>query len=371
MSQSSLDRFIQPDSTTVFHLPSQLVYERYYLPETEQSPFCQNATLFQDLVIRCVRYAFANIPAVIGRVFFSKPVALPFFRWRLLRHGYLHSPIHYQEIHRRDFQGLWMIVNPDQEPDIVVYYCHGGGFSMGSSYFYMEFLMAWLSCLRDRGYRNPACFALEYTLVPDATWPTQFEETRAAFKFIRNSFGEGSTQKICVSGDSAGATLILSLLLHLTATIQDDVENDHNVPGLAILLSPWTHLVSDLNQNTASDYLNSESLHLYASQYAGHLTRTDDVVSPGLTVGRWKRASPVDGYRVIYGAEEVFARGIQTMTKAMKRDGVLLKQHIEPAGIHAWPVVNLFLGESRDERLKGLQKMTEFIVTSRLKPPKS
>ena len=196
----------------MFQLPTQLCFERYYQPETEQSPFCQNATLFQDIVIRCVRYAFASIPASIGRVFFSKEVAYPFFRWRLFRHGYRNSPIRYTEIRRHGFTGLWIAPEPAEDPDVIIYYCHGGGFSMGSSYFYLEFLIAWLTCLKDRGYKNPACFALEYTLVPDATWPTQFEQTRSAFKFLRDSFGEGSASRICVSGDSAGATLVLSLV---------------------------------------------------------------------------------------------------------------------------------------------------------------
>lgn len=354
----------------VFQLPSQFFYERYYLPEPEQSPFCQNASIFQDFVIRCVRYAFARIPASVGRVFFSKEVAHPFFRFRMLRHGYRTSPVRYMEVKRHGFKGLWIAFEPEMEPDIIIYYCHGGGFSMGSSYFYLEFLIAWLSCLKDRGYRNPACFALEYTLVPDAQWPTQFEETRAGFRFLKESFGEGSTSKICVSGDSAGATLILSLLLHPGPVGQEPQFDKTDRPALAVLLSPWTHMVSELNQNTPSDYLNRDSLHLYASQYAGKLTKTDTVVSPGLSVGRWNKASPLDGYRIIHGAEEVFAPGIDEMVRQMQHDGAFVKRYSEPAGIHAWPVVNLFLGETREERLSGLQKMTDFIATSQLKPAK-
>ena len=357
----------------LFQLPSHLIYERYYLPEPDQSPFCQNATLFQDIVIRCVRYAFASIPASIGRVFFSKQVAHPFFRWRLLRHGYLHSPVKYSEVKRHGFTGLWIAPEPEKEPDVIIFYCHGGGFSMGSSYFYLEFLIAWLTCLKESGYKNPACFALEYTLVPDATWPTQFEETRTAFRFLHESFGEGSARKIVVSGDSAGATLVLSLLLHPAvgpgARESGLTQKDHNDrPALAVLLSPWTHLISELNQGTPSDYLNSDSLHLYASQYAGKLCRTDAIVSPGLNTSRWKSASPADGFRVIYGAEEVFAPGIDETIKAMERDGAFVVRHAEPAGIHAWPVVNLFLGGDKEERLKGLRRMTGYIVRSSLQP---
>src|ERR1700761_3115311 len=182
---------------------------------------------------------------------------------------------------------------------------------MGSAYFYIEFLSAWATSLKESGFQNPAVFALEYTLVPDAQWPVQFNETRAGYTFLREAFGAGSVAKICVSGDSAGATLILSMVLQPGHLEQDPQFQSLHRPGLAILLSPWTHLVSNMNQNTRSDYLDKDSLHLYAKQYAGQAAMTDGVISPGLCTGRWKQTSPVSGYRILYGAEEVFAPGIQ------------------------------------------------------------
>lgn len=110
---------------TVFLLPYQLIRERYFTKKQSQSPFTQNATIFQDVVVRCVRYAFASIPAAIGRVFFSKWVAYPFFRFRLLRHGYLRCPMFYQEVIRYGAKGLWIIENQHADPDIIIYYAHG------------------------------------------------------------------------------------------------------------------------------------------------------------------------------------------------------------------------------------------------------
>lgn len=78
-------------------LPVAFVHDRYLVPRAKKSAFLQRATPFEDFVIRCVRYAFANIPPKIGRVFFSKEVSLPFLWFRLLRHGYLGSPIHWRE----------------------------------------------------------------------------------------------------------------------------------------------------------------------------------------------------------------------------------------------------------------------------------
>ena len=239
---------------------------------------------------------------------------------------------------------------------------------MGSSYFYLEFLMAWLTRLQDSGFRNPAVFALEYTLVPDAKWPVQLNQTRAGYKFLIDAFGEGSARKICVSGDSAGATLVLSMLLQAGSSDQDPQVSASERPGLAVLLSPWSHLVSDLNQNTPSDYLDKDSLHLYARQYAGEAAQIDDTVSPGLSISRWKRSSPENGYRIIYGAEEVFSPATEEMVEHMRKDGALVKTHQRDAGIHAWPVVNLFLGETREERLFGLDIMTECIMSSSMTP---
>jgi hypothetical protein len=74
-----------------------LIRDRYLVRREKQSEFQRRASLFEDGVVRCVRYAFANIPPRIGRVFFAKEVALPFLWFRLLRYGYLGSPIHWWE----------------------------------------------------------------------------------------------------------------------------------------------------------------------------------------------------------------------------------------------------------------------------------
>ena len=94
--QFSVIRF--SDKTAVIKLPIGFIYERFFVLHEFRTPFVQQATLFEDFAVRCVRYAFAEIPARIGRVFFSKPVALPFLRFRMLRHGYIRSPIRWHEI---------------------------------------------------------------------------------------------------------------------------------------------------------------------------------------------------------------------------------------------------------------------------------
>ncbi len=95
---------------SVIRLPLGFCYDRFVLSKQYRSPFVQQASWFEDIVIRCVRYAFAYIPASIGRVFFSKPVSLPFLRFRMLRHGCLRSPIHWHEVNKV----IWPLLSPYQ-----------------------------------------------------------------------------------------------------------------------------------------------------------------------------------------------------------------------------------------------------------------
>ncbi|KAF1847537.1 alpha/beta-hydrolase [Cucurbitaria berberidis CBS 394.84] len=335
-------------------IPYQFIRERFFVPHEHRTPFVKKATPFQDVVIRFVRYAFANMPAFLGRVFFSKAVSLPFLRFRMLRHGIVTSPIRWTEIKRPNFRGVWIVYNQQEQPDIIVYYCHGGGFSMGGSFFYMEFLLAWVSLLHDAGYRNPALFSLEYTLVPDATYPTQLQETLAGYEYVL-SLAQSST-RIVVGGDSAGATLILSFLLYMTG----HTELRHQRPGLAIMISPWVTIVSRNNRDTASDYLNRSSLELYGRQYIGSkVAANDPLVSPGYCkdVKKWADASPVKGWYFLYGSDEVLASETMELVGLLKSTGKEVDTWVDQGGIHAWPVASLYLGATREERLAGLNSI--------------
>ncbi|KAI0512654.1 Alpha/Beta hydrolase protein [Xylaria bambusicola] len=351
----------------LLELPYSFIRERYFSKRGDQSPFVQQASPFEDFVIRCVRYAFANIHPSVGRVFFSKQVALPFLTFRMLRHGYIKSPVHWHEYKDKRFRGIWTIHDPTKRPDLCVYYAHGGGFSMGSSYFYLEFLLSWLDLLKKAGYRNPSIFALEYTLVPDDSFPGQLEEAIAGYEHVLSTVGNPG--KVCVGGDSAGATIILNLLLHLANTGQHaDVMNGIGQwqlpkPAFAVLISPWVSLVSDRHRNTRSDYLDAGNLHIYAEEYAGDdLSPHDPLLSPGQNrdVEWWRRATPDHGFFVAYGDEEVLAPETEGLVQFWKKGDIKVVDRGETGGIHAWPVASLFLSES-NKRLKGLEAIVQEI----------
>ena len=235
---------------------------------------------------------------------------------------------------------------------------------MGSSYFYLEYLLTWLSVMSQFGYRNPAIFALDYTLVPNAAFPTQVDETLQGYKHVLALAQDPSV--VCVSGDSAGATLILCLLLRLGRRRADARREEYRIPkpALAVLISPWPTLISTRHVNTASDYLDVRQLHQYARQFAGSgISVTDPSVSPGCCTDAawWKRSSPSRGMVVTYGNEELLASDIEGLVSALRKAGVDVESKGEAGGIHAWPVASLFLSSSREGRLEGLRTMTNAI----------
>lgn len=235
---------------------------------------------------------------------------------------------------------------------------------MGSSYFYLEFLLSWLSLLSEAGYKNPAIFALEYTLVPDASFPTQLCETIAAYRHVLSVARDPSI--VCLGGDSAGATLITSLLLYLA-----DSRDQIGKPALALLISPWVTLDSPRHQNNTSDYLDAFTLQRYGEQYAGgRVPINDPILSPGdcMNTGWWRKASPTQGVFITYGAEEVFAPEIKEFARLLQKAGVAVKSEEEPGGIHAWPVASMFLSCSPEKRFKGLRSLVKTIRES--VPPK-
>jgi acetyl esterase/lipase len=258
---------------------------------------------------------------------------------------------------------------------------------IGSCYFYIEFLMAWLSLLRDAGYQNPAVFAVEYSLAPEAQFPTQAREVYLGYLYLVRTL-KGDTSRICISGDSAGGALILSLmvclsskhdrlssLLHHIPTglgrdqLKGALEEQLRPPALVLLISPWVNLISDDHYPTASDYISPRRLHEFARLYAPDWKESAmSVTSPGAAKGlarlTKKRYAPTHGYFIWFGKEEVLAQDIATLIPSLEEAGIPVDYRESPGEIHAWPVASLFLSSTENTRLKGLRLLVDRIQNS-------
>ena len=235
----------------------------------------------------------------------------------------------------------------------------GGGFAMGSVYFYLEFCCAFVDLLKRAGFKAPALFAVEYTLVPDATFPTQVEEAIIGYHYILNRV---QSSNVVLAGDSAGGTLALSFLLRLAE------KNHPRKPILATLISPWCYILSDLNTGNENDYIDPLALHAYGSAYlkGERAWVHDPSASPGhyQDVLKWRLASPKMGWHFYYGSDEVLAAGSRSMIRFLIDNQVHNVEYVEGCNeIHAWPIARMFLCNAVEERTMGLSKIVQFLQT--------
>ena len=237
---------------------------------------------------------------------------------------------------------------------------------MGSSYFYLEFLMTWVQLLLDAGFKHPAIFALEYTLVPDASFPIQLNEAFSGYELVMESVKD--PDKICVSGDSAGATIALALLLFISRMADLMKKHGDEIgdcipprgPKIALLISPWATLISKKHKNTPEDFLDAETLHRYARQYAGLKSPHDHLVSPGecRSVSAWTDCG-VKRIIVIYGSEELLADEIEDFVQFLGKCGLEVDTIVQEGKIHVWPFISFFLSSGHEKRLESLEDVVK------------
>ena len=175
------------------------------------------------------------------------------------------------------------------------------------------------------------------------------------------SFIKGEADRICCSGDSAGGTLILSLLLSLAR-----YENAKGLrPGYAALLSPWVTLVTENNRDNKSDFLSTKTLHKYALQYTGDkLNLENPLVSPGRCKDPnwWTTAAPRYGFYFAFGSEEVLGPEIKALVKLLQSTMVNVSVKEQRGCVHAWVIANLFLAGSHEQRIHGMKEVVQAIA---------
>jgi acetyl esterase/lipase len=111
----------------------------------------------------------------------------------------------------------------------TIIHFHGGGYCVGSA----STARSWVAHLSAR----TGCPVVqpEYRLAPEHPYPAALQDARAVLKALSS---DAKPSSVLVSGDSAGGGLALALVLGLR-------DEDQELPGGCILLSPWLDLGRD------------------------------------------------------------------------------------------------------------------------------
>jgi monoterpene epsilon-lactone hydrolase len=147
---------------------------------------------------------------------------------------------------------------------------HGGGFALGSS----------ISHRKLGGHLAAAChapvFVADFRLAPEHPYPAGVQDGLAIFDaLIEQGYDAADVTPV---GDSAGANLAVSLVLHLMAS-------GRTLPDRVITMSPWLNMENSgatIETNDATDFLiTREGLQSNIDRYLGGLADPKDpLVNP-------------------------------------------------------------------------------------------
>jgi acetyl esterase/lipase len=219
--------------------------------------------------------------------------------------------------------------------DTVIYYLHGGGYTQPASEGNYKHAVRLLDDLNAiKGQRSIALLMLDYTLVPDAIYPTQLREAVAGLAHLLTETGRKPSD-IFISGDSAGGNLAVALLSHILHPHPDvpAVEIDKPLGG-ALLYSPWVGFSTDYPSfdNYRLDMMSALVLRKWSAMLLNKSNPSNPEADPGPISGDayteacknlaswWKGMHSVcSDIFLCYGSDEVLADAIKEWESPLKK----------------------------------------------------
>lgn len=163
----------------------------------------------------------------------------------------------------------WVRVQRAHMKKYVILYCHGGGYSTGSTVYARTLTTK----LAETTSMDVFCF--NYRLAPEHPYPAAAEDAMKAWNYLMY-LGYGA-RDVIVAGDSAGGNLALSLVLKLKS-------EGRLLPRGMVLLSPWTDLTASgksyLSRQEVDPVLDREYLQRMIDNYAAGRDLRDPFISP-------------------------------------------------------------------------------------------
>jgi monoterpene epsilon-lactone hydrolase len=225
----------------------------------------------------------------------------------------------------------------------VLLYLHGGGYSIGSIDVHREPVSR---LCQAAGART---LVPEYRLAPEHPFPSQLEDAVAAYQWLLDQGIRPA--RIVVAGESAGAGLVLSMLVALRDSLVP-------LPAAAVCISPWVDLEmrgQSMVDNAPYDYVSREVLHAYVRRFVGKHDVRNPLAAP---IHADLRGLPP--LLVLAGGAEVLLDDARAIAERAGRAGVRVTLEIEPDMIHAWTL----FGREHPRCQAGVERVGDFVRQS-------
>jgi acetyl esterase/lipase len=223
-----------------------------------------------------------------------------------------------------------LVVAPREGQDVTLLLLHGGGYVMGSAYAYRHLAGA-LALAADATALVP-----EYRLAPEHPFPAALEDALRAYQWVLGSGTEPA--RLTLAGDSAGAGLVLSLVLTLK-------QQGLPLPGGTLMLCPGFRLSfeHDMEMPNGQPGLSVEQLRGFAESYLGGHPADVPILDP---LGADLTGLPpmlIQG-----GTGDVIVEDAHRLAEHARRHGVDVRLELYPVDTHDFQVFWSFLPEAAE-----------------------
>lgn len=249
---------------------------------------------------------------------------------------------------------------------------HGGGYVLPCSESMLEFVFQVVEVLTAQG-NSVAAIALSYDLAPGAIYPRQLQQAATLLNHLLQNLNY-EPHNIILTGDSAGANLVTSLLSHIlhphpSGTIPAVDLGGRNFAA-AVLTSPWIDFNTERPSFTRNKYKDCVGLHglrqfstAFLNEPYPHTAKLDNYNQALLAPESWWEGLPVDKVLVLAGEEEVLVDGIRQFAEKLKK-GVgegRVDVFVAKGEYHDEPSIDLALGYKESEEREQAKLIKKWI----------
>jgi acetyl esterase/lipase len=217
--------------------------------------------------------------------------------------------------------GAWIV--PDgEDTGRVLYYLHGGGYSIGSVASHQPFIARLAQQMGARA------FAIDYRLAPEHRFPAQRQDATTAWRWLLRQ-GIAPAQ-VLMAGESAGGGLTMSTLCALR-------DAGEPMPAAAAIISPWVDLTlsgESIDGNARFDFLSRSVLETYVRRLMGD----EDPALPAISTV-FAPLHDLPPILIQVGEAEALLDDAITLARRLSDAKSPVTLHAYPDMIHAFPLM--------------------------------